>query len=144
MCCVSFSFLYFFFFKQKTAYEMRISDWSSDVCSSDLDKSAAQEHVGVARVADPEGQLVEWNERDVKHRRNGADRQRSVDDRDAERPQPGGSGRLPVAALHRRKDEEDQAEHEGKMDPAVHGLLQKAEACGRSEEHTPDLPSLMR
>src|SRR3546814_3489594 len=31
--CPSF---YFFFFKQKTAYEMRISDWSSDVCSSDL------------------------------------------------------------------------------------------------------------
>src|SRR3546814_2630743 len=32
-----FCFLYtFFFFKQKTAYEMRISDWSSDVCSSDL------------------------------------------------------------------------------------------------------------
>src|SRR3546814_5327836 len=29
--------LLFFFFKQKTAYEMRISDWSSDVCSSDLD-----------------------------------------------------------------------------------------------------------
>src|SRR3546814_13177102 len=28
--------LYVFFFKQKTAYEMRISDWSSDVCSSDL------------------------------------------------------------------------------------------------------------
>src|SRR3546814_6660951 len=27
---------YFFFFKQKTAYELRISDWSSDVCSSDL------------------------------------------------------------------------------------------------------------
>src|SRR3546814_16803921 len=29
-------FVYFFFFKQKTAYDMRISDWSSDVCSSDL------------------------------------------------------------------------------------------------------------
>src|SRR3546814_9514939 len=28
--------IYVFFFKQKTAYEMRISDWSSDVCSSDL------------------------------------------------------------------------------------------------------------
>src|SRR3546814_12193599 len=28
--------IFFFFFKQKTAYEMRISDWSSDVCSSDL------------------------------------------------------------------------------------------------------------
>src|SRR3546814_1559225 len=47
VCCVSdfigfhliiivFDFV-FFFFKQKTAYEMRISDWSSDVCSSDLD-----------------------------------------------------------------------------------------------------------
>src|SRR3546814_16013983 len=30
--------VFFFFFKQKTAYEMRISDWSSDVCSSDLFK----------------------------------------------------------------------------------------------------------
>src|SRR3546814_2318440 len=29
-------YIVFFFFKQKTAYEMRISDWSSDVCSSDL------------------------------------------------------------------------------------------------------------
>src|SRR3546814_17568969 len=33
--CVCVYFI-FFFFKQKTAYEMRISDWSSDVCSSDL------------------------------------------------------------------------------------------------------------
>src|SRR3546814_1562495 len=31
-----FVLVFFFFFKQKTAYEMRISDWSSDVCSSDL------------------------------------------------------------------------------------------------------------
>src|SRR3546814_2723907 len=34
---------YVFFFKQKTAYEMRISDWSSDVCSSDLQKQAAED-----------------------------------------------------------------------------------------------------
>src|SRR3546814_18996296 len=32
--------MFFFFFKQKTAYEMRISDWSSDVCSSDLQGAA--------------------------------------------------------------------------------------------------------
>src|SRR3546814_2381934 len=32
----------FFFFKQKTAYELRISDWSSDVCSSDLSQDAAE------------------------------------------------------------------------------------------------------
>src|SRR3546814_11038338 len=34
----------FFFFKQKTAYEMRISDWSSDVCSSDLTKRLVEDH----------------------------------------------------------------------------------------------------
>src|SRR3546814_18686448 len=36
----------FFFFKQKTAYEMRISDWSSDVCSSDLDPHLARAERG--------------------------------------------------------------------------------------------------
>src|SRR3546814_3011329 len=36
MLCI----LFVFFFKQKTAYEMRISDWSSDVCSSDLVRDA--------------------------------------------------------------------------------------------------------
>src|SRR3546814_1062605 len=34
-------FIFLFFFKQKTAYEMRISDWSSDVCSSDLPATGA-------------------------------------------------------------------------------------------------------
>src|SRR3546814_20964590 len=51
----------FFFFKQKTAYEMRISDWSSDVCSSDLhplailgrDAGAAVGHCEVRSVVDP-------------------------------------------------------------------------------------------
>src|SRR3546814_9422282 len=37
MCCVV-----MFFFKQKTAYDMRISDWSSDVCSSDLEQVASK------------------------------------------------------------------------------------------------------
>src|SRR3546814_9587520 len=42
-----------FFFKQKTAYEMRISDWSSDVCSSDLlDRSR---HVGQHGMTRPAG-----------------------------------------------------------------------------------------
>src|SRR3546814_16589858 len=35
----------FFFFKQKTAYDMRISDWSSDVCSSDLASSFGPEYI---------------------------------------------------------------------------------------------------
>src|SRR3546814_4943456 len=46
MCLMS-----FFFFKQKTAYEMRISDWSSDVCSSDLSWGRSP--------CSPEGQCVE-------------------------------------------------------------------------------------
>src|SRR3546814_6468534 len=36
--------VFFFFFKQKTAYEMRISDWSSDVCSSDLREDRMDDH----------------------------------------------------------------------------------------------------
>src|SRR3546814_14255190 len=36
ICSLESGYVFFFFFKQKTAYEMRISDWSSDVCSSDL------------------------------------------------------------------------------------------------------------
>src|SRR3546814_2536723 len=39
---LDFSLFVFFFFKQKTAYEMRISDWSSDVCSSDLSLSVLE------------------------------------------------------------------------------------------------------
>src|SRR3546814_7883360 len=44
----------FFFFKQKTAYEMRISDWSSDVCSSDL---AHESGKGQHREKWPQAQL---------------------------------------------------------------------------------------
>src|SRR3546814_3060448 len=49
---ICFGMLCFFFFKQKTAYEMRISDWSSDVCSSDLRQGwrAINSTLGVARV----------------------------------------------------------------------------------------------
>src|SRR3546814_12244519 len=39
------SYILFFFFKQKTAYEMRISDWSSDVCSSDLEDRGRQDRL---------------------------------------------------------------------------------------------------
>src|SRR3546814_6017599 len=44
---------FFFFFKQKTAYEMRISDWSSDVCSSDLspaDNDPFQQSIAAGRL----------------------------------------------------------------------------------------------
>src|SRR3546814_14564844 len=44
-------YVVFFFFKQKTAYEMRISDWSSDVCSSDL-AVLAEPHAGAEQTVD--------------------------------------------------------------------------------------------
>src|SRR3546814_6030000 len=52
---------FFFFFKQKTAYEMRISDWSSDVCSSDLSYFRSR----IVEIASPEIRaaaepLAEW------------------------------------------------------------------------------------
>src|SRR3546814_10870098 len=47
-----FDLLIFFFFKQKTAYEMRISDWSSDVCSSDLREAMGREASPSAGVVD--------------------------------------------------------------------------------------------
>src|SRR3546814_12235048 len=48
-------FLCFFFFKQKTAYEMRISDWSSDVCSSDLVVHHGQVQAGHAVGGEVDG-----------------------------------------------------------------------------------------
>src|SRR3546814_9976285 len=47
-----------FFFKQKTAYEMRISDWSSDVCSSDLLLGAQRSLLGEAEGDDAAGEAV--------------------------------------------------------------------------------------
>src|SRR3546814_2176859 len=51
----------FFFFKQKTAYDMRISDWSSDVCSSDLIRLAPGE------IFDRIRELVDGAHADVRH-----------------------------------------------------------------------------
>src|SRR3546814_1627990 len=61
---------FFFFFKQKTAYEMRISDWSSDVCSSDLslieiETSRLEGHfIGDPQSYRPEGELPALKARD--------------------------------------------------------------------------------
>src|SRR3546814_10580306 len=57
----------FFFFKQKTAYEMRISDWSSDVCSSDLSEGTRRkrrwpERTGRTRQQGREGRHAQGGE----------------------------------------------------------------------------------
>src|SRR3546814_1281505 len=68
MCHLWFCYC-FFFFKQKTAYEMRISDWSSDVCSSDLIRAGPRRRL----LADPghvDGLLCRRHALPVAHRRH--------------------------------------------------------------------------
>src|SRR3546814_5387832 len=66
----------FFFFKQKTAYEMRISDWSSDVCSSDLVTSSLladyrrteeQEKALQAKVEQLKGDYLDLRRRSIQY-----------------------------------------------------------------------------
>src|SRR3546814_9647102 len=64
---------FFFFFKQKTAYEMRISDWSSDVCSSDLGRAFHENRgcISVEGEPPPEegGRIVERPSGQIEPRR---------------------------------------------------------------------------
>src|SRR3546814_14732873 len=60
---MSCSWLVFFFFKQKTAYEMRISDWSSDVCSSDLSGGFPAASLGGRDDAADDGVVVKTGAR---------------------------------------------------------------------------------
>src|SRR3546814_9383042 len=68
MCSIvsglSLDIVVFFFFKQKTAYEMRISDWSSDVCSSDL----AARKIGSDIPAKRNGKRARFFPRHARHR----------------------------------------------------------------------------
>src|SRR3546814_19865387 len=77
------------FFKQKTAYEMRISDWSSDVCSSDLqdaDEAIAElAQPPALRLADPQSPGHDREQGQQQHDRRAADRQAEVGERSEER-----------------------------------------------------------
>src|SRR3546814_3953462 len=120
-CCVV------FFFKQKTAYEMRISDWSSDVCSSDLQIPVSQR---TQPLVSRQGLY-----RGVRQSRLHPRLPRAGDARS--RPADGADERLPDADRHG-----DTAPADGAA------LRQRARArrmvAERSEEHTSELQSLMR
>src|SRR3546814_6260491 len=58
--CIGVCFCLVFFFKQKTAYEMRISDWSSDVCSSDLAAHRPRPASAPSRARLQEGSNAWW------------------------------------------------------------------------------------
>src|SRR3546814_1023247 len=130
----------FFFFKQKTAYEMRISDWSSDVCSSDLE-SRARDLRADAAVHEQDGTQLQ------RHRLLA---QPFADHR------VGGEG---VAVAAHRVERVEVVCVRARRIGAQHVLLVVAEhhvnraaghvrlpgkAVQRSEEHTSELQSLMR
>src|SRR3546814_10852507 len=107
----------FFFFKQKTAYEMRISDWSSDVCSSDLPCELLDpvfgDHSGIIAGA-------ACNDADA------------PDLRQIERERGQGDLLLQRAEIGAKRLRDD------------HRLLENLLLHERSEEHTSELHSLMR
>src|SRR3546814_7310708 len=128
MCLHAGGILLCFFFKQKTAYEVRISDWSSDVCSSDL-------RLFVARLSQEDTVLDDQGRPHL--RRRGSERRNRIDRdhprRRRARRQPGH-----VDDCRGRRDRT-----RGRNDPYP-GLQQYPGLLLRSEEHTSELQSLMR
>src|SRR3546814_2683306 len=104
-CLLAFVVLVVFFFKQKTAYEMRISDWSSDVCSSDLlllQKVMAVERRPGHRRPQPVGQLREIRVRPAFEPHVDQSRQRQIDDRDIRRSEERRVGKECVSTCRSR------------------------------------------
>src|SRR3546814_1101799 len=115
----------FFFFKQKTAYEMRISDWSSDVCSSDLPSEPLREDLARCPFAGLEG------------------RGRFRPHRDQFRhPLFRRSGRWRLGPLEFRKGTGKAVVAEIGLPPRIQEAMLYRRL--RSEEHTSELQSLMR
>src|SRR3546814_4708618 len=120
-------FVIFFFFKQKTAYEMRISDWSSDVCSSDLER---QHHAPAAL------QCLLRLQCDEQCRGRALRRHQAAPGLPLRAPaatgRPGPVGRLTAMQTERGEDMTGLGVHK------IGGTSM------RSEEHTSELQSLMR
>src|SRR3546814_10582202 len=121
--------LFVFFFKQKTAYEMRISDWSSDVCSSDLPEEPGQPPRIWPRPARsaPQGQDV-----GLRH------------------PAPREAEAEGLLRRHHRKAVQEElfrsVAHEGRhrTEPDRPARAPPRRDRLRSEEHTSELQSIMR
>src|SRR3546814_5449484 len=116
-----------FFFKQKTAYEVRISDWSSDVCSSDLLGEEVLRYVQHGAPARRRRLLAEAEEGERRLQDDG-----------------GGDGERRLHQHRRENVGQDVAQDDGEVgdadgERAFHIVLRL-----RSEEHTSELQSLMR
>src|SRR3546814_993984 len=114
--------VFFVFFKQKTAYEMRISDWSSDVCSSDLAPRSIHHQVQSA----VHKQLVAWINDDCRAIR---------------------CDFINAVAINKQREYALRKRRVGARHPS-HRIMYSLFPCPcrglRSEEHTSELQSLMR
>src|SRR3546814_5478622 len=120
-------FISFFFFKQKTAYELRISDWSSDVCSSDL------QHLVAHQRPDNRPGLV------GEHAPVGAELVAHDDAGDHAHAEGHSKDDLPVL-----EDRDVAPVARPQPEPLEHREVAGKADGERSEEHTSELPSLMR
>src|SRR3546814_5630607 len=130
LCCVL-----FFLFKQKTAYEMRISDWSSDVCSSDL------------QVPDhPPARAGCVDRRRARDRpdRPGLGAAASVGRRPVLRPREQPVLRRSALGRDRPAPERPVAPECAPTKGRGRGAGRTGSCPDRSEEHTSELPSIMR
>src|SRR3546814_4492323 len=124
----------FFFFKQKTAYEMRISDWSSDVCSSDLwimRTGVIAKKMGMTRLFQDDGRHVPVTVLALEGVQVVSVREKNRDGYTAVQVGAGSAKTKNVA--------KPQRGHFGKAEVEPKAIL-----CERSEEHTSELQSLMR
>src|SRR3546814_5725940 len=122
------------FFRQKTAYEMRISDWSSDVFSSDLLRRLCAQRLGARLRPELVGQRLA--EQPQQHR---------CQQHECQQPRPPAQWAAPGTPWPRawREIEAAQRPHARLAAAAVVGTG-GARMRRRSEEHTSELPSLMR
>src|SRR3546814_7034574 len=116
--------IFFFFFKQKTAYEMRISDWSSDVCSSDLYRGQDPQPHAPHHIGHRGFRKAEFAAREMGVRPNGA--RHSPTHRPTQNSAAAARVRRRSYAGSRRRRSAPRAIRR------------------RSEEHTSELQSLMR
>src|SRR3546814_2171019 len=129
----------YFFFKQKTAYEVRISDWSSDVCSSDLTRRNARRERGLGDdigVEHRAGRRFDHQGAAGRHRRG------DLVERQCNGKIPGDDRR--DDAERRAFDERLLAHLRRPHIGSAHRARKPGIILQRSEEHTSELQSLMR
>src|SRR3546814_4289238 len=130
--------LYFFFFKQKTAYEMRISDWSSDVCSSDLRTASGK----LCLISNSRRSGYGYDQRIEVFCARGLIRAGNVHENTIETWGEDGAASAPLQNFFLDRYAQAYRAEIAHFAEIVEGHT--VPLAGRSEEHTSELQSLMR